>query len=72
MIHGRNILNVKVAPGAPLWVLRHFLGLLPSPIFAPKSDVNHWLNFASDCYQQLVDCIKTRKNCSNLKFTIAL
>lgn len=65
MVTGKNILKAPVTPGVPIWLLRHFLGLLPTPIFTSKASMSYWANFALQCHQ---DCINGIKNDESSKY----
>ncbi|GLV31944.1 Cytochrome P450 6a19 [Carabus blaptoides fortunei] len=51
LITCKSIFNLHIAPGVPIWLLRHFLELLPTPIFPPQNDAHHWRNLSTKCHK---------------------
>ncbi|KAF2896213.1 hypothetical protein ILUMI_09972 [Ignelater luminosus] len=61
----QEIAKLKVSPGAPLWVLRHFLGLLPLPLLPQYTNGRKyaWRNLSTACKISLTDYVtRGRKN----------
>lgn len=50
------MLGLSCLPGALLWILRHFLGLLPLPILPHYTDGEtfQWIKLSEHCWRYII------------------